>query len=88
MAGLQIRKVAPVYPDRARRAKIQGPVVLRALIDKQGRVTEVAAVSGDPLLASAAKKAVRRWRYMCRLHDGDCVDVETLITLNFALGGC
>jgi TonB family protein len=58
-----ISRVDPVYPPEASAKKIEGVVVLRIRIDKDGRVNKVEVVSGDPLLSQAALDAVRKWRY-------------------------
>jgi TonB family protein len=58
-----VSRVDPVYPLEARAKKIEGVVVLRIHIDKDGRVKKAEVVSGDPLLSQAALEAVRQWRY-------------------------
>ncbi len=77
----------PVYPPPARNARIQGDVVLHAVIDKEGRVAELRVVSGSPWLFRAAMEAVQNWRYRPTLLNGEPVEVETTITLSFVLGG-
>jgi protein TonB len=76
----------PVYPPLARSVRIQGDVVLRAIIDKEGGVAELQVVSGHPILAQAALAAVRAWRYRPTLLNGEPVEVETTITVTFLLG--
>jgi TonB family protein len=83
--GLIISKVAPVYPEEARTAKIQGSVVLKAMINQTGDVVSLDLVSGHPLLAPAAMDAVRQWKYRPYLLNGKAVAVETQITVNFTL---
>jgi TonB family protein len=58
-----ISRVEPIYPVQARAEKIQGTVVLRILINKEGRVEKAEVISGDPSLTQAAVDAVRQWRY-------------------------
>ena len=82
-----IEHTPPVYPDLARRARIQGDVVLHAIIDKDGKVAEVQILSGHPLLVQAAIDAARRWRYAPTVLNGNPVEVDTTITVPFALGG-
>jgi len=83
--GLLITKVQPVYPPEARQARIQGTVLLKALINQAGDVTTLDLVSGHPMLAPAAIEAVKQWKYKPFLLDGKAADVETEITVNFAL---
>jgi periplasmic protein TonB len=82
-----IRKVQPTYPPMARAARIQGPVVLQAVISKQGTIENLKVVTGHPLLAPAAVDAVRQWRYRPYMLNNDPVEVETQITVNFSLAG-
>jgi len=77
----------PVYPPLARQARISGTVVLHAIIDKDGHVSQLEVVSGHPLLVQAAMDAVKNWRYQPTLLNGDAVEVDTTITVNFNLGG-
>jgi protein TonB len=77
----------PAYPPLARQARIQGNVVLHAIIDKDGTVTQLEVVSGHPLLVQSALAAVRQWRYQPTLLNGEPVEVDTTITVNFVLGG-
>jgi periplasmic protein TonB len=85
--GDLIRKVQPAYPPLARSARIQGVVVLQAMISKQGTIENLRLVTGHPMLAPAAIEAVRQWRYRPYILNGDPVEVETQITVKFALGG-
>jgi protein TonB len=83
--GLLIRKVAPKYPKEARNRGIQGTVVLRALIGKDGVVKELSVLSGDPLLSPAALEAVKQWKYKPYYYNGEAVEVDTDIRVNFVL---
>ncbi len=85
--GLLIRKVQPPYPALARSARIQGDVLLKAIIDKQGNIQDLQLVSGHPMLVPAAIEAVRQWRYRPYLLNGQPVEVETTITVIFTLAG-
>lgn len=85
VSGLLIKKTKPRYPDEARRAGIQGQVVLHAVISKEGNVDSLTLVSGDPTLASAAIDAVKKWKYKPYLLDGEPVSVNTEIIVNFFL---
>jgi TonB family protein len=81
-----ITQTAPIYPPLARQARIQGDVILHAIIDRAGKVAKLEVVSGHPLLAQAAMDAVRQWRYKPTLLNGDPVEVDTTITVTFAMG--
>jgi TonB family protein len=83
--GLLISKVAPEYPEDARQAHIQGTVILQVQIDKEGNVVTLELVSGHPMLAPAAIEAVRQWKYRPYLLNGDAVQVETQVQVNFTL---
>jgi protein TonB len=80
-----IHRVHPVYPNSARARKLQGTVVLQAIIDKQGKVDSLQLVSGDPLLAQAAASAVKQWRYKPYSHNGDPAEFQTRVTVDFKL---
>lgn len=81
-----IRRVVPVYPTIAKKAQVAGAVVLHVIIGKNGSVQEVQVVSGPPLLIRAATDAVRQWRYKPTLLNGQPVEVDTTVTVIFALG--
>jgi protein TonB len=85
--GNLIYRVQPIYPEIARLARIQGPVVLRAVISKAGTIENLALESGHPALVPAAINAVKQWRYRPYLLNNEPVEVETEITVNFVLGG-
>ena len=80
-----IHDVAPQYPPEAGRARIEGTVVLMAVIGKDGVVHDVRVESGLPLLAQAAMDAVRQWRYRPYLVNGEPIEVDSQITINFTL---
>jgi len=80
-----LTKVMPVYPPLARQARIQGHVVMNAVIGKDGTVQNLSLVSGHPLLAPAAMEAVKQWTYKPTLLNGQPVDVSTQIDVNFTL---
>jgi periplasmic protein TonB len=80
-----IHDVAPTYPTEAGRARIQGTVVLWAVIGKDGNVQDVRVESGLPLLAQAAIDAVKQWRYKPYMLNGEPVEVDSRITINFTL---
>jgi len=76
----------PEYPSNARKNHVQGAVILHVIIGTGGIVEEVTVISGDPELAQAAADAVRRWRYRPTTLKGVPVEVDTTVTVNFALG--
>jgi len=80
-----VHRVHPSYPKQARARKIQGTVVLQAIINKQGKVDSLQLVSGDALLAQAAADAVKQWRYKPYAHNGDASDFQTRVTVDFKL---
>jgi len=83
--GDLIRKVQPVYPPIARTAGIQGPVVLQAVISKEGTIENLHVITGHHLLVRAAIEAVSEWRYRPYILNNEPVEVETQITVNFWL---
>jgi protein TonB len=80
-----IHDVPPQYPPEAGRARLEGTVVLMALIGQDGSVKDVRVESGLPILAQAAIDAVKQWRYKPYLIDGEPVEVDSRITINFTL---
>lgn len=87
MEGSLIYKVQPSYPALAKATRVQGQVVLRAVISRTGTIESLQVVSGHPLLVRAAIDAVRQWRYRPYVLNGDPVEVETEVTVNFVLSG-
>jgi periplasmic protein TonB len=85
MEASLINRVDPAYPAIARATHISGEVRLRATIGTDGKVKDYEVLSGNPLLAQAAIAAVRQWRYRPTQLNGEPVEVETLITVNFIL---
>src|SRR5215831_20288891 len=85
--GLLVRKVNPTYPPLARQARIQGSVLLQAEISKDGSIENLRLISGHPMLAPAAIEAVKQWKYKPYFLNGEPVEVETQITVNFTLSG-
>jgi len=86
-AASLINQTRPVYPALAIQARIQGNVVLHAIIDKDSKVAQLELMSGHPLLVQAALDAVKQWRYRPTLLNGDPVEVDTTITVTFTMGG-
>lgn len=83
--GLLIHKEEPAYPTLARSARVQGEVVLSAIISVNGTIENLSLVSGHPMLVPNAIAAVKQWRYKPYLLNGQPVEVETTITVIFTL---
>jgi protein TonB len=87
MAGNLISAPVPDYPALARIAHIGGPVVMQAVIAKNGSVLATHVLKGHRLLRGAAQDAVRRWRYKPYVMDGHPVEVSTIVTVRFKPNG-
>jgi protein TonB len=81
--GLLIKRIQPKYPPAALAVRAQGAVQIEATINREGNVTNLKVLRGDPVLARAALEAVRQWRYKPYYLDGDPVEIQTQITVNF-----
>jgi protein TonB len=79
------RPVQPSYPMLARQMKVQGAVILQALISADGTIQDLKVLSGPAILASAAQEAVRQWRFKPYLQNGVPVETEAKITVNFTI---
>ena len=84
-AGLLVRQIQPDYPLLARRAGVEGTVVLKAIIGKDGSVEQLTLISGQPLFVQAAMNAVKQWLYKPTYLNGEPVEVVTEIDVNFHL---
>jgi protein TonB len=86
--GMVLRKTQPAYPQMAKIARVQGAVVLAAIIGKDGTIQNLHVVStASPLLNQAAIDAVKQWRYRPYILNGEPVEVDTTVTVNFTLSG-
>ncbi len=83
--GLVVKRVQPTYPANARQARIEGAVQLMATISRNGDISAVKVVSGEPQLAHAAVDAVKQWKYKPYLLNGSPVEIQTQVTINFKL---
>ncbi len=83
--GLLKKKVAPTYPWKAKAKGIQGDVLLQIVIAKDGRISKMTVISGDPLLTAAAVDAVKKWVYKPYTLDGQPVEVETTVKISFRM---
>ncbi|MGC2402276.1 MAG: M56 family metallopeptidase [Acidobacteriaceae bacterium] len=87
MQGNLLTKAVPVYPPAAKKAKIQGTVVLEAVISKDGNVERLRVLSGPAELQQSALDAVRQWKYKPYLLNGDPVQVKTKVNIVYDLKG-
>jgi periplasmic protein TonB len=85
MQGNLIKRVEPAYPILAKQAGIQGIVVIKAVISREGRIERTEVLSGHSLLQQAALEAVRQWKYKPYYLNSEPVEVETQITVKFVL---
>ena len=81
-----IIQVHPDYPALARQARIQGQVLIDAVLDEQGNVVEMRVVSGPPLLYQAAQDALRKWKYEPTYLNDQPIAVQMIVTITFVLG--
>jgi protein TonB len=77
--------VAPDYPLLARQMKVQGAVSLQALISRDGTIQELQILSGPAILAAAAREAVKQWHFKPYLQNGQAVETQARITVNFTI---
>jgi TonB family protein len=83
--GLLIKKVQPQYPRNALNLHVEGPVELMATVSKTGDISHLKVLSGEVLLKGAAVDAVKQWKYKPYLLNGEPVEIQTQITINFKL---
>jgi len=86
-SGLLLRRINPSYPPLARTARIQGKVLLQAQISKNGDIQNLQVLSGHPMLIQSALDAVKQWKYRPYYLNGEPVEVDTTIEVNFTLAG-
>jgi TonB family protein len=84
-SGIVASEVRPNYPLLARQMKVQGRVILLALIGKDGIIQRLNVVSGPPILASAAEDAVRQWHFKPHVEGKEAVETQAKITVNFTI---
>jgi protein TonB len=83
--GLLIKKTPPVYPRNALNMRVEGSVELMATVSKTGDITHVKVLSGDGQLTRSAVDAVKQWKYKPYLLNGEPVEIQTQVTINFKL---
>jgi len=79
------RPVKPGYPMLARQMKVQGSVILQALISRDGAIQDLHVMSGPPILAGAAREAVKQWRFKPHYLGAEAVETQARITVNFTI---
>jgi len=84
-APVKIVHVDPIYPAMAQQARVQGVLILEAIIDERGFVKSVSVLRSIPLLDHAAVEAVRQWRFTPARLNGEAVPVVMTVTVNFKL---
>jgi protein TonB len=84
-AQIVSRPVDPSYPLLAKQMKVQGAVVLQALISKTGSIQDIQVLSGPAILSAAAREAVQQWRFKPYYQAGRPVETEARITVNFTI---
>jgi protein TonB len=77
--------VSPGYPMLARQMKVQGSVILQALISRDGAIQDLHVVSGPPILAGAAQEAVKQWHFKPHYQGSEAVETKAKITVNFTI---
>ena len=87
MSGNLLTKAVPIYPPDAKKAKIQGKVVLSVVISKAGNVENIRVLSGPQELQQSAIDAVRQWTYKPYLLNGDAIEVKTTVNIIYSLNG-
>jgi TonB family protein len=85
MAGNLLTKVMPEYPPAAKKAKIEGTVMLSAVIGKDGNVKNLQVLSGPQELHQSSLDAVRQWTYKPYLLNGDSIEVKTTVNVVYSL---
>jgi protein TonB len=83
--GRILHRILPVYPPLAKQARLQGTVILNAMISKEGTIQDLKVASGPALLIQAAIEAVKQWTYKPYLLNGEPVEVQTEIEVHFTL---
>jgi TonB family protein len=83
--GIVSRSVEPDYPLLAKQMKVEGAVVLNALIGRDGNIQRLQVLSGPAILSAAAREAVQQWRFRPYLQSGEAVETESRITVNFTI---
>jgi protein TonB len=84
-ANIVTHSVRPGYPLLARRANVQGSVILQALISREGTIQDLHVIKGPPILVGAAEEAVKQWRFKPHYMGNEAVETQAKITVNFTI---
>lgn len=84
-SSVVMESVRPDYPMLARQMKVQGSVILQALIGRDGMIQDLQVLSGPPILSAAAREAVRQWHFKPHYLGNQTVETQTRITVNFTI---
>jgi TonB family protein len=84
-ASLVTHSVTPAYPTLARQMRVQGSVILQAVIGRDGLIEDLQVVSGPPILAGAAREAVKQWHFKPHYFGAEPVETQAKITVNFTI---
>jgi TonB family protein len=79
------RSIEPGYPLLARQMKVQGSVILTVMIGRDGSVQDLRVLSGPPILATAAREAVRQWHFKPHMEGSEAVETIARVTVNFTI---
>lgn len=80
-----LNRVEPVYPPVAKSTRVQGAVILTVVIGKDGGIHQINVLSGHPFLVDAAVAAVKQWRYQPYVFNGEPVEIQSEISVNFSI---
>lgn len=80
------RKTMPAYPSIAKTGRVEGEVILDVVVDRNGRLQSVTVISGPALLRKGAEDAVKQWAFKPYKVDGQPIEIESQISMNFRLG--
>jgi protein TonB len=80
-----VSRVDPSYPLLAKQMKVQGAVILEALISKSGSIQDIQVLSGPAILSEAAREAVKQWHFKPYYQGGQPVETEARVTVNFTI---
>ena len=86
MVGTKISGINPIYPPEAKANRIQGAVVIEVVIGRDGTIQTINSVTGPELLQESALEAVHQWTYKPYILNGEPVEVQSTITVNYSLG--
>lgn len=83
---MAIRLINPAFPKQVKKKRMHGQIVLSVTIQTDGSVKNVSVVSGHPAVLGAALEAVRRWRYLPAMHNGEFIETTQEVKINYDFG--